>query len=391
MKKIIYSFAVLLAAAFILAISPSCTKTVTNTVTDSLKHAWQQVQEFNLTTTQALTSVNIGDSILEVGSGDLFAQAPVNRGSFNYFYWVLMQGTSFYSPSNGTPFLNGKFCSYATATTLYVMKASPGDQHLIVAYTPVFSDSIYNSFNQPYLAYPTSSSPSPAYPIVHNKYVLTPVEIYKNNQERVRFDLLNFDSIAPYASFGVLDTPTVKKIYLTPAPGTIGFFNGGYYCASYYNKFFVYFESQFYRIDTAGNVKSFGYTPASYTKNYGISNMFTYGNTLFVNSGGIFFSSTDQGETWSVFNDFSNTGVGSLLFRNVGNDLYATANDADSQLWKVAISGNNLNFSELNNDGLQTNPITSITPCGKYIFITTLSGVFYRDRTLFDQLKTPIR
>jgi hypothetical protein len=110
-----------------------------------------------------------------------------------------------------------------------------------------------------------------------------------------------------------------------------------------------------------------------------------------VNSGGIFFSSVDQGETWTVFNDFSGTNAAYAIFRNVGNDLYATIADVESQVWKVALSGKNLNFSELNNDGLETNLITSITPCGKYIFITTASGVFYRDKTLFDQLKTPIR
>jgi hypothetical protein len=391
MKKIIYSFAVLLAAAFILTIPPSCTKTVTNSVTDSLKHAWQQVQGFNLAATQPLTSVNIGDSVLEVASNSLFDQAPVNHSSFNYFYEVFLTGTSFYTPGNGTPFLNGKFCSYATPTTLYVMNALPNDQRTVFAYTPIFSDSTYNRFNLPYPLFPTSASPASPYPIVHNKYLVTPVETDKN-QQRVRFDLLSFDSIVPIISGGLIpETPTVKSFYLTPAPGTIGFSGSGYFCAGYFNKFFVFFEGQFFRIDTAGNVKSFGYLPAPYSRGFGVGNMFTYGNSLFVNSGGIFFSSTDQGETWSVFNDFSNTGAGSLTFRNVGNDLYATLGDTDSQLWKVAISGNNLNFSELNNDGLETNYITSITPCGKYIFITTMTGVFYRDRTLFDQLKTPIR
>ena len=228
--------------------------------------------------------------------------------------------------------------------------------------------------------------------MIRNRYALVPVETVGDGHTQVRFDLVSFDSAKVLGTrFLGPDTPVAKSIVVTAASGTIGFTGGGYFCAAYYDKFFVYYSGQFFRIDTAGNVKAFGYTPASYQQNRGVANMFTAGTNLYANSGGIIFVSTDQGETWSLFNDFSQTNASGVAYRNVGTDLYATFGGLQSQIWKVVIAGNTFHFSELNTDGLGSNLLTSITRCGKYVFVTTPTGVFYRDSLYFNQLAKPIR
>jgi len=392
LKKIVPSLLLFIISGFFLFIQPSCKKIVTQTIIDTFQHAWKPVSILNMNAVSELSSVSIGDSILVVGSNSNYTMMAVNSSAINSTMVYFLQGTYMYSPAYGYPYLGKNLCSFATDSTLNVQSVPVYSQYSSFVYKPVYTPGAYSRFPQT-SPYPSNTYPSSAYPVIRNKYLITPVEGYfPNIQKGERFDLISFDSSQILTPYGFGATPTVKSIYVTPAKGTLGFSGSGYFCAAFFNNFFVYYESQFFRIDTLGNVKQFGYLPAPYSNGYGIYNMFTVGNTLFAKSGGILFSSTDQGETWNVFNDFSNTTtVGWLTFRNVGNKLYATIADLNTQLFKVAFNGKNLNFSELNNDGLENSIITSITPCGKFIFITTATGVYYRDTAKFDQLKTPIR
>lgn len=383
------------AIAFILLgsvvlLQSACTKTVTKTVTDTLKKAWQPLTLFNLGAGPFLAGASIGDSVLVVATNTEFTTVAANTNRFNYTFSTFLIGTTWNTPAFISPYLSKDLCAYATATSLNVMSIPVYSQYSSFSYTPVYTPGMYSAFQQS-CNYPSQCYPTSSYPVIRNKYLLTPVEAIYTIPQKTRFDLLSFDSSQILSRWGMGGSPTVKSIFLQPAPGTIGFSLSSYFCASFYNKFFVYYGGQFFRIDTLGNIKQFGYSPAPYSNNFGVFNMFTMGNTLFINSGGVFFSSTDQGESWTIFNDFSNANIGWLIFRNVGNKLYATIGDVETQLFKVAISGKNLNLSEINNDGLQNSVITSITQCGRYDFITTATGVFYRDTAYVDQLKTPIR
>ena len=91
--------------------------------------------------------------------------------------------------------------------------------------------------------------------------------------------------------------------------------------------------------------------------------------------------STDFGETWSLYFSLpQGSPYLSLTYQNVGNELYAYFM---SQLWQVTMSGNSLTYTELDNDGLKTNQITNINKVGKYAFVSTLSGLYYRDTATF--------
>jgi hypothetical protein len=176
-----------------------------------------------------------------------------------------------------------------------------------------------------------------------------------------------------------------KPLTLDLAPSTLGFALGTYFSEAYFGKFFLYLSQQFYRIDTSGNVKAFGFSPVPGVENGRVTQMFTLDNLLFAGGSEKLFVSTDQGETWSKFRDVLGTNFAILTYFNVGSELYATY---QAQIWRVTLSGQNLNYQELDNDGLQGNQITSINKIGKFVFITTLSGLYYRQ---LSDLNTPMK
>src|SRR5258707_4362634 len=94
MKKNIYLLTVLFSGTFILFLPPSCTKTVTKTVTDSLLHAWRPIDGFNLSFTQELNSISLGDTQLLVAGTGRDSMAPVNHSRFNYFFKLFLSRTS---------------------------------------------------------------------------------------------------------------------------------------------------------------------------------------------------------------------------------------------------------------------------------------------------------
>ncbi|MDO6435510.1 hypothetical protein Q4E93_33155 [Flavitalea sp. BT771] len=366
----------------------SCKKTVTHTIIDTFRHAWQPVTYFNFYGEPALNSVSAGDTALLVATNGGVVSLPVTHQSFDYFFKLPFPAITLDHPASGPPFINGRLCVYATDSLLQLFNVAGYNSLSVLTYKPVYSDDAYPRFQTAHTPawdrWPTSD-----FPVIRSHYLLTPVED-AHDRSTVRFDLLTFDSAKALSPTSFGDTFGIKHLFLHPAPGTLGFSGSAYLCATFFDKFFVFYENQFFRIDTTGDIKAFGYTPAPYSQGLFINNMFTYGNILFVKGFGVFFYSLDQGESWQLYNEFNNS-VGILTFRNIGNDLYATATTLDMQIWKVALNQRNLVFSELNNDGLQGNLVTSITRCGKYVFATTPTGVYHRDTAVFDQLKNPVR
>lgn len=104
-----------------------------------------------------------------------------------------------------------------------------------------------------------------------------------------------------------------------------------------------------------------------------------YSNTIYS-----LIVSTDFGETWSVFANNVAPNFADLTFENIDGNLYAYYM---SHIFKFSLSGNSLDYVELDNDGLETNQITGINKAGKYAFVSTLSGLYYRDTTNFETPK----
>jgi len=384
LKKYLFVLPLLALAVPFLAGTTACKKTVTLTVIDTFRHAWQPVTYFNFYGEPALNSASAGDTALLVATNAGLINLPVTHQSFDYLYKLPLPAITLDHPAIGAPFVNNRLCVYATDSLLQLFNVTGYNSLWVLTYKPVYSDNTYPRFQIAHTPgwgrWPTSD-----FPVIRSHYLLTPVED-AHDGSAARFDLLTFDSAKALSPSSFGDTFGIKHLSLHPAPGTLGFSGGAYLCATFFDKFFVFYENQFFRIDTTGNVKAFGYTPAPYSGGLFINNMFTFGNMLFVKGFNVFFYSMDQGESWQLFNEFSNT-IGTLTFRNIGNDLYATATTLDMQIWKITVNERNLVFNELNNDGLQGNLVTSITRCGKYVFATTPTGLYYRDTALFDQRK----
>lgn len=375
-----------LSAPFLFS-ATSCKKTVTHTIIDTFRHAWQPVTYFNTYAQPALNSAARGDSELVVAGGSMMVRIPVGRIPFVGLEGYYLGGTTLFSPANGAPCINDHLCAYGTRSFVGVTSMPIYSQFSSFTYTPPLSADGSNAITE--ALYPTVRYPASDYEVIRYRYLLTPAEDYINDRRTVRFDLLRFDSAKLLSPYGFGDTPVAKQVLLHAEPGTLGFLASGYFCAAFYDKFFVYYGGQFFRIDTTGDVKAFGYHPADYNNGTPINNMFTYGDTLFAKSGSVMFFSLDHGENWALFNEYPSSAISYLLFRNMGKDLYGTATTSDMQIWKAVITGRDIVVTEINNDGLQGTLLTSLTRCGKYVFATTPNGIYYRDTALFDQRKTP--
>jgi hypothetical protein len=202
------------------------------------------------------------------------------------------------------------------------------------------------------------------YPAIESKYLLVPFECDFNSKS-ASIALIKIDTaINPLGSktYGPkMSLNSYKIINIEGVPVD------GLFCAAYFDKFFLFDYGNSWRIDTLGNAKKLPLY---------LQQMFTINDLHFALSiNSQLFVSSDQGENWSLFATLG-PGFASLQYYNVGKELYA---GFESQIWKATMTGNQISFVELDNHGLETNLITSINKCGKYAFVTTTAGLFYKD------------
>lgn len=353
------------------------TVTVTKTVEVNKQYSWQLDSLVFGLNKILLTGTTINDSTLIVSNGlsGLYVHPGQVKG--NYI-------TGFYTPNYLSAGLvppvidKHLMVQWADSSRLFMNVTDSGQVALFNWLTyPIPPASGYPNAIR---GFPLGTLSNSGYAIVDSKYVLAPYEIDGLTQAK-----MSLVKVSPTPSWdnNRLNIDQVKDLVVNAAPGTFGFTNGGCYSRSFYHKFFVQLYNQFFRIDTLGNVKSFGYRPAPSTQGGPVSEMFTLGGYLFALCGDRFDVSTDQGETWNVFapsGSYSNL----HYFNASDNNVYASFN---SQLFRVTLSGTTLSFQELDNDGLSYNQIMSVNQCGQYLFAVTASGLFYRDTATVNTAK----
>lgn len=351
-----------LAALIVLAFG--CKKTVTEIVQVPIKHSWLYDSSLFSYNKIITSSVQINDSTLACFNKQIMTF--INPSQLNGSTNGAILGTTY---GDLIPIsLSPKIGVYPTdINTLRVFSASnPNWNYGGFLFKPTYSNS-----NTSTKGFPLANSGA-GYPIINDKYVLAPCEIDYTNQV-TKCNLIRIDTTVGIPNS--IQLGTSKDIFLTPAPSTTGFSSGNYYSFGFFNKFFLTIANQFYRIDTLGNVKAFGYGPLP-IPNCRVSQMFTIGNYLFAITFSDILISNDFGETWSVFASTPGFIYLVLTYQSIGNELYAFYN---SQLWRVANTGSTLKYTELDNDGLATSQITGLQKVGKFAFISTLSGLYYRD------------
>lgn len=391
-RKAMQALALIVAGLLFLV---ACKKTVTQIVQstpNNTNNTWQSLDAVNLIGANFYNSGCFNDSLFTLANGTFYFTMNVGKNGFsNGLFTPLINVNDNLQATSAINFYNNYCIYYATNNTINILHIPYNNQFSQFIYVPNYTPGLYSIFSQLYFS-PDQCYPVGSYPLNSGHYMLSPVEAA--GLGTVRFDLVNLDT-SFIGSPGIPTHPnmsSVKMVSVSPAAGTLSA-TSFYYCATFFNKFFVNFNSQLYRIDTLGNVKAFGYNPVTPTvgNNFRFYNMFSIGNNLFINSFGKIFYSTDKGETWQQFNTISNyPNASSYVFRTIDDKLYATLMGSN-KLFIVGMNGNNFYLNELNNTGIPDNSrITSLTRVGKYFFVTTYNGVYYRDTAYVNQLKTPI-
>lgn len=137
--------------------------------------------------------------------------------------------------------------------------------------------------------------------------------------------------------------------------------------------FYVGTDTKTYKIGSDGSVKT--------EHNYQFTDIIDKGDTLFAvaqNMSGYdfeFLRSVDRGSSWQTI---------VVLPSMYGSINYTVINDIIigyrySQLWEFTPTENGIEIKELDNYGLDGNYITSVVKYNDKVFVSSLSGVYYKD------------
>ncbi len=279
---------------FCSAIIFSCKKeTITVIKEIPVNHSWSLDSSIFGFNKILLTSLPLNDSTLAVANSSLIWYINPNKlnSSIDGAYINL-------NPIYGylvSPSITKSICvSLIDSNRLDIFSTlNPVSNYGRFTFSPTYSNSTSSI-----KGFPLPFFRSTGYPIINAKYILAPDEIDFVTQTAI-CTLIKVDTASiPFPNS--VSFSSSKNIILIPASSTIGFSSGGYFSAAYYNKFFISFYNQFYRIDTSGNVRAFGYSPVV-GQSGTIFQMFTINNYLFAIGVDKFFVSQDQGENWSLF------------------------------------------------------------------------------------------
>jgi len=142
--------------------------------------------------------------------------------------------------------------------------------------------------------------------------------------------------------------------------------------------FFLTTNSKVYRIDNMGTMvnvldKRINRIIESLGKLYGFGS-------------GVIFTSSNDGLTWeegyAVQSEYSY-----INYSKIDDKIIAYRY---SQIWEISISETEINARELDNDGLDGKSITSVSKFDNKVYLTTLSGVYYKsfDNFFDDRIKS---
>ena len=334
-----------------------------------ITHSWSLDSGIYANNKILLTSVALNDSILAVATSYSIAYMHINN--LNYTYTIPINGTDIFS--------TGLIRPSVTKTVTVSVEDDPDKLNVFKTFMPTYRSGIPSYYTPAYSnaanskkGFPRPTLYNAGYPVIKSKYILAPYETDFTLQ-KASLSLLQIDTSRNCSV-------TSSKDIVLDNPSKSGFYSGIYFSWAYYDKFFLSLYGQTYRVDTLGNFKCL---TDAFSGHY-IHQMFTLDNKLFALGWGNLFVSSDQGESWNLFSDLSGTDWSSLQYFNVGEEVYTVYM---SQLGRVTLNGSSLTIVELDNDGLEGNMITSVTKCGKYAFVTTLSGLYYRDTTSLNTMK----
>lgn len=138
-----------------------------------------------------------------------------------------------------------------------------------------------------------------------------------------------------------------------------------------FDKFFVSMTDGFYGIDTIGNVKMLLDVP--------ISQVISKSDSLFaISFSGVVYFSSDMGENWSSFCEIS-PDISRLKWASLDNTIIAYPYLNGGQLYIIDVGNHSMIIDTLASGGLKDKEITSLSEFKSKVYVTTLSGLYYKD------------
>jgi len=143
------------------------------------------------------------------------------------------------------------------------------------------------------------------------------------------------------------------------------------------DNFYITTNSKTYRINTTGQIQE--------VTNNRLYRIVESNKVLYGIGGESIFSSTDSGVTWTK--DYNIPYEYSILtYVKINNKIIAYRN---SQLFEITMTQDSIKARELDNDGLIGKTITSLNGFGNKIYVTSLSGLYFKTAdNLFENKKT---
>lgn len=227
---------------------------------------------------------------------------------------------------------------------------------------PKIDDADFASFNH----HTYGSSPIASGAINENDDLLT---FYQKKDLKAR---ILFVSVKPDPLNYNVDTFFTRKIdipspYLTSRPIMYG----------YKDCFLIAYANGIYKILPDGSYAQ-KYTFTSFPEQF-----FSKGDSVYAVSEDYVYLSADKGESWAVKSNSSWERSVIRVYETNGKHI----GSYNGQLFHVQIKNNGIDYVELVNDGLETSVITSVTYFDHKYFVTTNSGVFYRNESDFFSYK----
>ncbi|HEY9166571.1 MAG TPA: hypothetical protein VIS48_10460 [Candidatus Kryptonia bacterium] len=165
-------------------------------------------------------------------------------------------------------------------------------------------------------------------------------------------------------------SPVVKKI----EPDVSDKFSGQtFLISSYKDNFFIAMGNNDYIIHSNGTARIL---PDILGRFY---DMFNYNDTLYaMTEAAAIYRSTNNGENWTQFGSFSDPTFRNCRFFQVDSNMFFYVY---SQIARIDLATGV--YQEIDDRGLEYNEITSVNKFGRNVYVTTLSGLFYKPASKF--------
>ncbi len=175
-----------------------------------------------------------------------------------------------------------------------------------------------------------------------------------------------------------LDANTDSAIVKTVSPAVPPNASSVYFITSYYHAFFVNLGHELFHIDSLGLVKK--------VLDKDIHQMVQLSDSLVAfGTNNQTYLSVDQGNTWQAFlnipeTNFIGTTAADYNFERINQHIIAYPKHNTGKLYHVYIKDNMFRADTIASDGVDKKNITSIAAFNNKVYVTTLSGLFYKDK-----------